>query len=120
MKTKTKMNEKDRGAKMIVERIGLFLEKHYVTIACFMFLTIMTSNVVFASTASADSLWNEAVNVMKTWVSRLGGGVMFVGVIMLGMGWKSDDAEQKSRGISTIVAGGIVLGGVAIASNFLA
>ena len=45
---------------------------------------------------------------------------MFVGGVMFGLGWKSDDAEQKSRGISTIVAGAIVTAVAAITGTFFA
>ena len=55
---------------------------------------------------------------MKTWVTRLGGVVMFVGGIMFGLGWKSDDAEQKSRGVSTIIGGAIVIAIAQIAAKF--
>ena len=45
---------------------------------------------------------------------------MFVGGIMFGLGWKSDDAEQKSRGISTIIAGAIVVAVAALTGTFFA
>lgn len=34
------------------------------------------------------------------------------------LGWKSDDAEQKSRGISTIIAGAIVIAVAGMTSQF--
>lgn len=56
----------------------------------------------------ADALWSTISGLIQTWVTRLGGVIIFVGGILFGLGWKSDDAEQKSRGVSTIIAGAIV------------
>ena len=67
---------------------------------------------------SKDALWKTITDLMKTWVTRLGGVVMFVGGIMFGLGWKSDDAEQKSRGVSTIIGGAIVIAIAQIAAKF--
>jgi hypothetical protein len=57
----------------------------------------------------AEEMWTLVQDLIGTWVTRLGGVVMFVGGIMFGLGWKNDDAEQKSRGIQTMIAGAIVL-----------
>ena len=79
-----------------------------------MMIAFMGSNVYAttspsATPADANDLWNTVADVIQTWVTRLGGVVCFVGGIMFAMGWKSDDAEQKSRGISTLVAGAMVM-----------
>ena len=73
---------------------------------------------VFAS--GADGLWTTISGLVQTWVTRLGGVVMFIGAIMFGLGWKSDDAEQKSRGVSTIIAGAIVTAAAALTGTFFA
>lgn len=101
-----------------VNAFGLFLNKHITVITCALLLGIMFMGV--ASASSADSLWTTISNLIKTWVTRLGGVVMFVGGVMFGLGWKSDDAEQKSRGISTIIAGAIVVAVAALTSTFFA
>ena len=98
------------------EKIGLFLNRHAVMIACVMMVAVMMCGTAFA----ADALWQTLANLIKTWVTRLGGVVMFVGGIMFGLGWKSDDAEQKSRGISTIIAGAIVIAVAALTGQFFA
>jgi len=66
----------------------------------------------------ADELWNTIAGFIGTWVFRLGGVVLFVGGIMFGLGWKSDDAEGKSRGISTMIAGAIVMGLAGMVDTF--
>ena len=100
------------------QSIGVFLNKHAALLACAMLIAVMMCGTVFAS--GADSLWNTISNLIRTWVTRLGGVVMFVGGIMFGLGWKSDDAEQKSRGISTIIAGAIVIAVAALTGTFFA
>ncbi len=101
-----------------VAAFGLFLNKHIAVITCALFVGVMFMGVAHAS--SADTLWNTFANLIKTWVIRLGGVVMFVGGVMFGLGWKSDDAEQKSRGVSTIIAGAIVTAVAALTSTFFA
>lgn len=89
----------------------------YITLA--LLVMIMVHGTVFAS-AGADSLWSTLSNEIKKWVTRLGGVIMFVGGIMFGLGWKSDDAEQRSRGGNTIIAGGIVIAIAQLTSTFFA
>lgn len=98
------------------QTVGLFLNKHLLKIACVMMITVTMLGMAFA----ADALWNTISGLIQTWVTRLGGVVMFVGGIMFGLGWKSDDAEQKSRGVSTIIAGAIVVAVAALTSTFFA
>ena len=98
------------------QTVGMFLNKHLLQIACVMMIAVMMCGTVFA----ADALWNTIANLIQTWVTRLGGVVMFVGGIMFGLGWKSDDAEQKSRGISTIIAGAIVVAVAGLTGTFFA
>lgn len=98
------------------QKVGMFLNRHVIQIACVMMVAVMMCGMVFA----ADALWNTIANLIQTWVTRLGGVVMFVGGIMFGLGWKSDDAEQKSRGISTIIAGAIVVAVAALTGTFFA
>lgn len=95
-----------------------FLNRHQRSVACFLLVALVASGTVHA--ASADSLWNTVSELIGTWVTRLGGVVMFVGGVMFGLGWKNDDAEGKSRGISTLVSGGIVIATAQIVSQFFA
>lgn len=100
------------------QSIGVFFNRHAALLACVMLIEVMMCGTVFAS--GADALWQTIANLIQTWVTRLGGVVMFVGGIMFGLGWKSDDAEQKSRGISTIIAGAIVVAVAALTGTFFA
>ena len=95
-----------------------FLNRHKNAVGCLLLIALVASGTVHA--ASADSLWNTVSDLIGTWVTRLGGVVMFVGGVMFGLGWKNDDAEGKSRGISTLVSGGIVIATAQIVSQFFA
>lgn len=112
VKKETEMNK--------IQKIGLFLNRHSYAIAFALVLFISVNSIVFASGSTADTLWTKISNLMKTWVTRLGGVVMFVGGVMFGLGWKNNDAEQKSQGISTIVAGAIVVAVAALTGTFFA
>ena len=70
------------------------------------------------ATDPAEQLWGTIAGFIGTWVFRLGGVVLFVGGIMFGLGWKNDDAEGKSRGISTMIAGAIVMGLAGMVDTF--
>lgn len=96
-----------------------FLNRHGMEIALMsLFLIFMVSRTVYA--ADAESMWTTITGLIEKWVGRLGGVVIFVGGVMFGLGWKSDDAEQKTKGIQTIIAGGIVVAVSAVASQFFA
>ena len=101
-----------------IAMFGSFLNKHMVLITLILVVGIMLMGI--ASAGSADTLWTTVADLIKKWVTRLGGVVMFVGGVMFGLGWKSDDAEQKSRGISTLIAGGIVVAVAALTGQFFA
>jgi len=58
---------------------------------------------------SADTMWNTIADFVGTWVFRLGGVTVFVGGIMFFMGWRSEDAEARGRGVATMISGGGVM-----------
>lgn len=98
--------------------VGNFINRHFNKLAVMAMLVMCMSITVFG--ASADALWQTIAGLIQTWVTRLGAVVVFVGGIMFALGWKSDDAEQKSRGISTIIAGAIVMAIAALTGTFFA
>lgn len=123
----TIQNNEVKGTKEISlkSKIYDFLKKNHVKIICFMVFALViyahymgysvladpgssAADAGKSGGGSEDALWKTITGLIKTWVTRLGGVVMFVGGIMFGLGWKSDDAEQKSRGVSTIIGGAIV------------
>ena len=86
------------------------------------FIAASVAILVISGTVFADPevLWSTIADLIGTWVTRLGAVVMFVGGVMFGLGWKNDDAEQKSRGISTLIAGAIVTAVAAMTGIFFA
>ena len=103
-------------------KFGQFLNRRAGIIACIALLAVMLTGTVFATppTSTADTLWQTVSDLIGTWVTRLGAVVMFVGAVMFGLGWKNDDAEGKSRGISTLISGAIVTAVAAMVGIFFA
>ena len=107
-----------RKMKKLGTKVGKFVAKNRMALTVMALGVLTVSCVCFG--ASADALWQTIANLIKTWVTRLGAVVMFVGGIMFGLGWKADDAEQKSRGISTLIAGAIVTAVAGLTGTFFA
>ena len=65
-------------------------------------ITIFETKVFAASnTESIDSFINFACD----WLTKIGGVIALVGGVMLALGWQREDAEGKSRGLMTLMAG---------------
>lgn len=65
-------------------------------------LILSTSSVFAASnTESIDSFINFACD----WLTKIGGVIALVGGVMFALGWQREDAEGKSRGLMTLMAG---------------
>ena len=90
---------------------------HFVVLG--LLVMFIVPDTVFANQVNADNVWDTIMGEIQTWVMRLGAVVMFVGGIMFGMGWKNDDAEQKSRGVSSMIAGAIVIAISALTDELL-
>lgn len=56
----------------------------------------------------ADSFINEIISLLQTWIPRLGGMIVVVGGIQLGIGFKDDNADGKTRGMQCMIGGAIV------------
>lgn len=106
---------KERAKKLVSSR-------SLVNLGLIAFMIIMFVDNVYATggggTSNADTLWGEIKGVITTWTNRLGGVIMFIGGIMFALGWRSEDAEQRSKGIQTVIAGALVLAVVGIIDQF--
>lgn len=63
--------------------------------------------------SSADaglSQFNNVINVLATWIGRIGLVIGFVGAIQFAMGIKDSDADSKSKGLMTLASGFVVFG----------
>lgn len=91
--------------KLATKRIGKMLMVMPLVLACF------SAIAVFADTGAegtAEGMINEIIALLKTWIPRLGGLVVVVGGIQLGLGFKDDNADQKTRGMQCMIGGAIV------------
>jgi len=80
-------------------------------------VSVMTSPVY---AADGDAAWAQVTQFLTTWIPRLGGAVIVIGLIMFGLGWQSDDAAGKTRGIQVIVGGAIIAAVGSVAGTFMA
>ena len=65
-------------------------------------MILLTSRVYADSnTGSIDSFINFACD----WLTKIGGVIALVGGVMFALGWQREDAEGKSRGLMTLIAG---------------
>lgn len=70
-------------------------------------------------TYGADAKWNAVINFILPWIQRLGGVVILIGAVEFGLAFKSDDAEGKTKGMRTVIAGCIVVAVGLSSSTFL-
>jgi len=57
----------------------------------------------------ADAKWNAMISFILPWIQRLGGVVLLIGAVEFGLAFKNDDAEGKTKGMRTAIAGCIVI-----------
>ena len=78
-------------------------EKFTVGVTTTMGTLILAEAKIFASsnTESIDSFINFACD----WLTKIGGVIALVGGVMFALGWQREDAEGKSRGLMTLMAG---------------
>ncbi len=56
----------------------------------------------------AEGTIQTIIDLLTTWIPRLGGLLVVVGGIQLGIGFKDDDATGKTRGMQCMIGGAIV------------
>lgn len=101
-------------------RLGMFLNKHMGVILCVLMVGMMFSGIALAEGGvDADALWGNMMDMIKKWVTRLGGVVMIIGGVMFGLGWQREDASAKSNGVTTMMAGAIVIAVVQAIGTFV-
>ena len=65
------------------------------------FILIDSKVLAASNTESIDSFINFACD----WLTKIGGVIALVGGVMFALGWQREDAEGKSRGLMTLMAG---------------
>lgn len=114
------MKKVNKETELLSIQRGIRAERYVMWITCIVLMSLTAISMASAASTTAETLWTTVADLIATWVTRLGGVVMFVGGVMFGLGWKNDDAEQKSRGIQTLIAGAIVTAIAGLTSTFFA
>ena len=64
---------------------------------------ILTSSKVYA--ASGTESIDAFISFACDWLTKIGGVIALIGGVMFALGWQREDAEGKSRGLMTLMAG---------------
>ena len=64
---------------------------------------ILAENRVYA--ASNTETIDGFISFACDWLTKIGGVIALVGGVMFALGWQREDAEGKSRGLMTLMAG---------------
>lgn len=76
-------------------------------------------NIASCTSTQADAKWQSVISFITPWISRMGGVVILIGAVEFGLAFKNDDAEGKTKGMRTVIAGCIVLAVGLSSSTFL-
>lgn len=105
-----------------VQAFGLFLNKYAGRIGLCVMVFMAMNAMVFATGTTeggAEGMWSTLWGTITKWVARLGGAIVVYGGIMVGLGWRHNDAAQKTDGWNTVISGAIVAAVCAIANQFV-
>ncbi len=69
---------------------------------------ILSMNSVHAEGSNTSSI-DGFITFICDWLLKIGGVVALIGAVMFALGWQRDDAEGKSRGLMTMMAGFMVI-----------
>lgn len=105
-----------------MKKVTEFFKNHRREIAVFMILMLCVAPMTaFAEEVDqAEVLWQLLMNLIKKWVTRGGAVVVFIGGLQFAGGWKSQDPEQKSRGIETVISGALIMAVAGLTATFFA
>ncbi len=88
--------------KLVSKRIGRLI------IVLPLVLSMCTITAFAEGTGDAEGTIQTIIDLLTTWIPRLGGLLVVVGGIQLGIGFKDDDATGKTRGMQCMIGGAIV------------
>ena len=69
---------------------------------------ILSTSRVYAAGSNTSSI-DGFISFVCDWLLKIGGVVALIGAVMFALGWQRDDAEGKSRGLMTMMAGFMVI-----------
>lgn len=79
-----------------------------IATVCSALLVTMMPTVAFAAEADTSTL-DDFIEFICSWLKKIGAVVMLVGAVLFALGWQRDDAEGKTRGLQTLMAGAMVV-----------
>lgn len=99
MKKTTVLTEKGltRAAKEKITKVGFSLNAVALSF-------MLASTRVYAAGSNTDSI-DGFIDFICDWLAKIGGVVALVGGVLFALGWQREDAEGKSRGLMTLMAG---------------
>lgn len=103
--------------KSTLNKIGKYIIAKKIQISMLMYAALVPVSV---ASATAEAKWNSVIDFILPWIQRLGGVVILIGAVEFGLAFKSDDAEGKTKGLRTVIAGCIVFAVGLSSSIFLA
>lgn len=65
-------------------------------------------NKCYAAPTDPDATFNSTIDFIAGWINKFGFGIAFIGAVMFALGFRNDDAEGKTKGLRTLIAGFIV------------
>lgn len=106
-----KTEESKKGVVSLLERVQGKAKEIFTWLYAVMFVNVLMPINAYASYTDAKSknAWNTVMNFILTWVPRIGLVVLFVGAIEFALAFKSEDAEGKTKGLRTVIAGAMVV-----------
>ena len=88
--------------RIMTKRVGKLL----VTVPLVMAMLTMT--VAAETGESTEVTINTIIELLKTWISRLGGILILSGGIQIAISSKDDNAAGKTRGLQCMILGNII------------
>lgn len=116
VKKQVQAQEKLSNAEQLVQEAKntKFTKKIPAMIAsfCCATLTALMPTIAFAkdsNSSSNTSTIDTFVTFICDWLKKIGAVVMMVGGVMFALGWQREDADGKTRGLQTLMAGAMVV-----------
>ncbi len=83
------------------------IAKVATAIWCFALMTVMFSMTVYGAGANTGTI-DKFIDFVCEWLVKIGAVVMMVGGVIFALGWQREDADGKTRGLQTLMAGAMV------------
>ncbi len=88
-----------------IKNAGMKLISSLNIVLCSVIMGTTSVHAAGSNTSSIDGF----ITFICDWLLKIGGVVALIGAVMFALGWQRDDAEGKSRGLMTMMAGFMVV-----------